>query len=66
MPVVRDLVIGKKYSYKGKYYGKCIQKIESNRGGSGFNEPSFLLYFENNQCLVKDWDEVFEEMEQNV
>ena len=58
MVKVKEMVVGK--SYKG--FGKLVNKelIPGGAGGSGGQEPTFVLTFEDNREVTKAWDDDIE------
>lgn len=62
MVLVRDLVIGKNYIVNG-VSKKLLKKEEKGAGGSGDQEPYFLLQFDNDTQIIKDWDVDYTEIE---
>lgn len=64
MVLVRDMVVGKSYKDNVRVYGKLSTKhqVDGGAGGSGNQEPSFNLTFENDTMVTKAWDDAFTEI----
>ena len=58
---VRDMIVGKKYLV-GDVTKTLTQKDLVGSGGSGNQEPTYNLYFDNDNKITKDWDEDYKEV----
>ena len=63
MVKVRDMIVGKKYLVGG-VTKTLTQKDLAGSGGSGLQEPTYNLYFDNDNDnkITKDWDEDYKEV----
>jgi hypothetical protein len=62
MVKVKDMIVGEKYLV-GSYIKKLTQKDLAGAGGSGNQEPTYNLYFDNDNDnkITKDWDDDYKE-----
>ena len=60
MVKVKDMVVGKFYKNVGKLVN--MEMSPGGAGGSGNQEASFALTFENQNPVTKEWDDVFDEV----
>ena len=63
MVKVRDMIVDKKYLVGG-VTKTLTQKDLAGSGGTGTQEPTYNLYFDNdnNNKITKDWDEDYKEV----
>ena len=64
MVLVKYMVVGKSYKDNVRDYGKLSTKhlVVGGAGGSGNQEPSFNLTFEDGTMINKPWDDDFTEI----
>jgi len=58
------MVVGKSYKDNAGFHGRLTNTEEKpgGAGGSGNQEPSYILTFEDGHQLKKSWDDKFDEV----